>query len=86
MKGFSPECSLMWRRRFPFWVKEAPHWLQWNGLSPAKSEENSPLKAFSSSAEEQPQRPDAVGVRQQRGEPQVNPKGSALDVTPHSGR
>lgn len=34
LKGFSPECSLMWRNRFPFWVKEAPHWLHWNGLSP----------------------------------------------------
>lgn len=24
----------MWRSRFPFCVKEAPHWLHWNGLSP----------------------------------------------------
>lgn len=38
LKGFSPECSLMWRSRFPFCVKEAPHWLHWNGLSPANTE------------------------------------------------
>ncbi|TNN46455.1 hypothetical protein EYF80_043372 [Liparis tanakae] len=25
---------LMWRSRFPFCVKEAPHWLHWNGRSP----------------------------------------------------
>lgn len=24
----------MWRSRFPFWVKEAPHWVHWNGRSP----------------------------------------------------
>lgn len=24
----------MWRRRFPFWVNEAPHWLHWKGRSP----------------------------------------------------
>lgn len=34
LKGFSPECNFMWRSKFPFWVKEAPHWLHWNGLSP----------------------------------------------------
>lgn len=34
LKGFSPECNFMCRNKFPFWVKEAPHWLHWNGLSP----------------------------------------------------
>lgn len=40
LKGFSPECNLMWRNKFPFWVKEAPHWLHWNGLSPMHTEVN----------------------------------------------
>ena len=31
---FTPECSLICRSKLPFCVKEAPHWLHWNGLSP----------------------------------------------------
>lgn len=29
--------------RFPFWVKEAPHWLQWKGRSPGREGEGREL-------------------------------------------
>lgn len=78
-------------------MKEAPHWLQWNGLSPAKPEQwvKLTIKALSKCAEEQlsnqqPGRPEAfmgsaVLSLFERESHRLTTKHSALDVTPNVG-